>query len=72
MEVLSCSSKVIFLLVLWLNGSTLRLLEMSCLEPVTVVLELKVRLPNKFHNYTTSNVLLTSTFRPPSAAFFRN
>ena len=26
----------------------------------------------KFHNYTTSNVLLTSTFRPPSVAFFRN
>ena len=24
------------------------------------------------HNYTTSNVLLTSTFRPPSVAFFRN
>ena len=29
-------------------------------------------IPNKFHNYTTSNILLTSTFRPPSAALFRN
>ena len=29
-------------------------------------------IPKKNHNYTTSNVLLTSTFRPPSAAFFRN
>ena len=29
-------------------------------------------IPNKFHNYTTGNVLLTSMFRPPSAAFFRN
>ena len=29
-------------------------------------------IPNKFHNYTTSNVLLTSMFRPPSVAFFRN
>ena len=29
-------------------------------------------IPNKFHNYASSNVLLTSTFRPPSAAFFRN
>ena len=28
--------------------------------------------PNKFLNYTTINVLLTSTFRPPSAAFFKN
>ena len=29
-------------------------------------------LRNKFHNYTTSNVRLTSMFRPPSVAFFRN
>ena len=29
-------------------------------------------IPNKFHNYTTSNVLLTSKFRLPSAAFVRN
>ena len=28
--------------------------------------------PKIFHNYTTSNVLLTSTFQPPSAAFFGN
>ena len=27
---------------------------------------------NKFHFYTTSNVLLTSTFRPTSAVFFNN
>ena len=29
-------------------------------------------IPNKFYNCTTSNVRLTCTFRPPSAAFFSN
>ena len=36
------------------------------------VFTIKIFIRYKFHNYTTSYVRLTSMFRPPSAAFFRN
>jgi len=39
---------------------------------VKMFIKLAVFIRKKIHNYTTSNDRLTSTIRPPSAAFFEN